>query len=80
MTESNRQPAGGGRQRWILGFLGTFADLALGIVLVKAYLGAQLSPSYVHSCPEEAATDGRLLCISKQVTQGQSQAVSDTGP
>ena len=42
MTEPVRQLVGGGRQRQISRFLGNFDDLTLGLVLVKADLGAQL--------------------------------------
>ena len=42
VTEPVRQLVGGGRQRQISRFLGNFDDLTLGLVLVKADLGAQL--------------------------------------
>lgn len=48
MIEHYRQPAGGERQRQrqILGYFRIFADLPLGLVLVKAIL-IHLSP-YTH--------------------------------
>ena len=44
-----------------MGYLGTFADLPLGPVLVKASCGAQLGPSHVHPGPKEAITSCGLL-------------------
>ena len=61
VIEPNRQPAGRGRQRWILGCFGTFADLSRGLVLVKASFGEQLVPSHMHLSSAEAAINCGLL-------------------
>ena len=58
---------------------GPFAHLALGSVVVEASLGLQLGPSHTHPGPAEAATNCGLLCSSKEVDKGQSQAVPDIG-
>ena len=49
VTEPIRQPAGGSRQSQTSGFLGTFADLSLGPLLVKVRLGVQLGPSHAQT-------------------------------
>ena len=79
MTEQNRQPVGRGRQRRILGCLGTFADFPPRPVLVKASLGTKLGPSFAQPGSAQAATNCGLLCSSKQVAPGQSQAESYIG-
>lgn len=70
-----------GSWRWkhISGCLGTFNDLPLGTVLVKADLGAQLGFSHEHPGPAE--TDKKLwITLSfNQVSQGQTQAAHDIG-
>ena len=79
VIEPTRQPAGRGRKKQILGCLETFAELLLGLVQVKAGLGVQLGPFYIHPGPAKAATNCRSLCSSKQDALGQSQVVPDTG-
>ena len=56
VTNPNKQSADGDRWRKTSGFLGIFADLFLGSVLVKASLSAQLYPLSTHPDPAEAAT------------------------
>lgn len=67
---------GGDSWRQTSGFLRTFAVLPLGLVLVKVSLGVQLDPSCIHPGPAEAAIKYELLCCSKHISQGQSQAAS----
>ena len=74
LIKANRKPAG---KDISLGDFETLADLALGTVLVKAGLGAQLGFS-LHT--RKSSRRRHKLWIpdsSKQVVQGQSQAVFD---
>ena len=80
MTKPIRQPTGGGSQRQISGYLGAFADLPLGLVLVKDGVGEQLDLSHTHPGPAEAATNHGSLCSFKQVAQQQSQGASRVPP
>ena len=50
------QPVGGGWQRRVLGCLGTFADLSLGLLVVKAMTGVLLGPSCTQPGPAQEAT------------------------
>ena len=57
------------RWRQILQFLGTFAGLFPGPVLVKASFGAQLSPSHMHPGPAEAAINCRSLVAPNRLVK-----------
>lgn len=68
VSESNRQIVDRSRQRRIsLRWLETFADLSLGLVLVKAGLGVQLGTFCMH--PGEATTNYGSLVASKRLMQ-----------
>ena len=70
VTEPNRQIVDRSRQRRISQrWLGTFADLSLGLVLVKAGFGVQLGTSCIHPDPGEATTSYRSLVASKRLSQ-----------
>lgn len=69
----------GGRQRQISGCFGICDYLPVNLVLVKASLSVQFSPSCTHPGPAEPATNCSLLCNSKKVSQGQEQAAFDIG-
>ena len=71
MTEPKKQQAGGSRWRWTAGFLKTFADLPLGLVLVKVNLGAHLGHTRAYPGPAEARINCGSLCSSKHIAQGQ---------
>ena len=53
------QPVGGSWQRRVLGCLGTFADLSLGLLVVKAMTGVLLGPSCTQPGPAQEATSKR---------------------
>ena len=66
MTEPNKQLAGKGRWRHILGYLGKLADMYLGLLLVKASLGVQLGSSHAYPGSAEAATNcGLVVSLNK---------------
>lgn len=69
-------PAGRGRERQILWCLGTFADPALGLVLVKAGLGAQLGLSHVQPSSAEA-TKNWIVCSFKEAAECQTWTACD---
>ena len=52
-----------------------FADLHPDLVLVEAILVTKLGHSHAHPVLTEAATNCGSFCISKQVAEGQSQAM-----
>lgn len=57
MTETNRKPAGIGRQKWNLGCLGHATELPMDLVLVKVSIGVKPGPFCMHSGPTEAVTN-----------------------
>lgn len=73
VAEPNRQPAGGGRQRWILQCLWLFPDLPLNSVLVEASLNAQLGSSSTHLEPEEAAISVDCFVVSNRLPRATSR-------
>ena len=75
------QPAGSGKWWQILWLLGMFADLPLGLGLVKAGLGVQLGPTPMQPSPVEAATNcGSLVALNRlpRATRGQHLALACT--
>lgn len=62
VDEPNRQSSDGDRWRWTSGYLRTFADLPLDLILIKVNLGRQLCFSHAHPEPGVSATNCGSLC------------------